>query len=77
MRVTDDWPRVTRLTPSPMDMRPGTIVVGRTRWGLLRRLRLRVVVRSSRGRTYVIGHNDHGICHRIYAENIVHTEPPR
>lgn len=76
----DEWPSRpdTRIAyVSPRVLVPGTVVVARTRWGGLRRLHLRVIGTSSRDRRYVVGHNDKGVCHRAWMNNIIHVEPRR
>lgn len=72
--MAERWSRRdTRSQINPRKLQPHDVVTVRTRFDALRVLHLRLVGRSSRGRLFIIGHNEHGICHRAWMDRIVHV----
>lgn len=74
--MRDPWPERPdpHIPVSPRMLPAGSMVTARTRWGGLRRLRLRLVGVASSGRPFVIGHSRRWVCHRAWMSDIIHVE---
>jgi len=72
----DEWPRVT--DPATDILIPGHVAYIRSRWGAVKHYRIRLVLRSrstvNRGRVFFIGTDRKGLCHRVWADQIVSVQ---
>lgn len=68
------WPWVADDTAAlRVALAPGTVATVRTRWGGIRQLRVRIIGRSTTGRRFLVGHTDHGLCHRAWLSEVIST----
>jgi len=72
----EQWPRVA--DPAENKLVPGHIAYVRTRWGAIKNYRIRLVLTSkswlNSGRSYFIGIDRKGLCHRVWTDQIVSTQ---
>jgi hypothetical protein len=76
IRERDEWPVVA--DPAKDKLVPGHVAYVRTRWGAIKHYRIRLVLNSkswlNSGRSFFIGTDRKGLCHRVWSDQVVSTQ---